>query len=453
MGRGFGRGGFPPRHMMMRPRFGPPPPFGMFGPRGPRGMGPRGMGPMMGPMGPPPRRDHPGGPPRGGRPPHKSFMVTHQSFDSMMAENHFGKAYEEVDDTELNAALLKKTQELTPSGDEQSTVQNLMTKVETVIEALILAPEGLNIPIDEIKTVGSYKKGTMMPGHPVADLVIVLKDTPGAADIENLSVKVQEKLQENTSGDDFPTQANEGGFNTTSNDGALVRVLVTTLPKKLLDIDTEKHIDVKLLEGALATIRHARWFEENASHTTVRALVRIFKDLKTRFDGLTGLTPWLIDLLSFNSATLPSNTRDPLPLNLAFRRALQLLSSGIFLPGSVGFIDPCESGQVRVHSGLTLEEQDALCATAQTLLRVLAHGGFNEVLGIEGHPNVAICTDITSWGGTIVTPGQAAYSKEEHEKETALLQQQQQQQQQQGSEEKKDEEKAEGEEDSAPMET
>jgi len=401
----------------MRPRFGPPPPFGMFGPRGPP-MGPR-MGPM-GPMGPPPPREHgPGGPPRR-PPPHKSFMVTHQSFDTMMAENHFGKAYEDVHDTELNAAILKKTQELTPSVTEQSLVQNLVTKVETVIEALILSSEGLNIPIDEIKTVGSYKKGTMLAGHPVADLVIVLKETPGAGDIENLSLKVQEKLKENTADDDFPTQANEGGFNTTSNDGALVRVLVTTLPKNLFEVDTEKHVDVKLLEGALATIRHARWFEENASHTTVRVLVRIFKDLKQRFEGLAGLSPWLIDLLSFNSATLPAKT-DPLAINLAFRRALQLLASGIFLPGSVGFIDPCESGQVRVHSVLSLEEQDALCGTAQTLLRVLSHGGFNEILGIEGYPPVALCTDITSWGGTIVTPGQPAYSKEEHEKESLLI--------------------------------
>jgi len=348
-------------------------------------------------------------------------MVTHQSFDTMMAETHFGKPHVEVDDTELNEALLKKTAELTPSVEEQSTVQNLVTKVETVIEALILAPDGLKIAIDEIKTVGSYKKGTMLAGHPVADLVIVLKDTPGAEDIEQLSVKVQEKLKENTPGDDFPTQANEGGFNTTSTDGALVRVLVTTLPKNLLEADKEKHVDVKLLEGALATIRHARWFEENASHTTVRVLVRIFKDLKTRYEGFSGLTPWLIDLLSFNSATLPANTRDPLAINVAFRRALQLLSSGIFLPGSVGFIDPCESGQVRVHSVLSLEEQDALCCTAQTVLRVLAHGGFNEILGVEGHPHVAICTDITSWGGTIVTPGSEAYNKEEHEKETAEL--------------------------------
>ena len=48
---------------------------------------------------------------------------------------------------------------------------------------------------------------------------------------------------------EFPTQANEGGFNTTSSERALVRVLVTTLPKNLFEVDAEKHIDAKLLEG------------------------------------------------------------------------------------------------------------------------------------------------------------------------------------------------------------
>ena len=38
----------------------------------------------------------------------------------------------------------------------------------------------------------------MLAGHPVADLVIVLKENPAPSDIENLSLKVQEKLKENT---------------------------------------------------------------------------------------------------------------------------------------------------------------------------------------------------------------------------------------------------------------
>ena len=40
-----------------------------------------------------------------------------------------------------------------------------------------------------------------------------------------------------------------------------------------------------------------------------------------------------------------------------FRRFLQLLSAGFFLPGSAGIVDPCEIG-VRVHTAMSLEEQD-----------------------------------------------------------------------------------------------
>lgn len=374
------------------------------GPYGPKGMyGPPMFGGMHMGRGPGPQR----------------FFVTHHSFDPLLADTHFGKGSDAADESEFSATLVKKTQELTPSTTEQSSVQNLVTKVETVVEALILSPDGLDIPVDEVRVVGSYKKGTLLAGHPVADLVVILKEVPTANNIETLASKVQEKLKSNTPTEDFPTQANEGGFNTTSTEGALVRVLVTTLPKNLFNVDPEKHVDVKLLEGALATIRHARWFEENASHTTVRVLVRLLKDLKKRFSGLAALTPWLIDLLAFKSATVPSNTRDPLPISVAFRRSLQLLAAGCFLPGSLGVVDPCESGQVRAHSVLGLEDQDLLCSTAQTLLRTLAHGAYNEILCCEGQVQVALDTDITSWGGTIVTPGQPAYNKEEHKKETA----------------------------------
>lgn len=39
------------------------------------------------------------------------------------------------------------------------------------------------------------------------------------------------------------------------------------------------------------------------------------------------------------------------------RRCLQMLAAGLFLPGSVGITDPCESGNFRVHTVMTLEQQ------------------------------------------------------------------------------------------------
>ena len=54
----------------------------------------------------------------------------------------------------------------------------------------------------------------------------------------------------------------------------------------------------------------------------------------------------------------------PLPIGTAFRRALQLLASGIFLPGSQSIGDPCEKAEPRIHTMLSLEAQVLLSSPA-----------------------------------------------------------------------------------------
>lgn len=85
------------------------------------------------------------------------------------------------------------------------------------------------------------------------------------------------------------------------------------------------------------------------------------------------------------------NNKQTLPIQIAYRRVIQLLAGGLFLPGSAGIIDPCETGNIRIQSLLSLEQQDLLCMTTQHLVRVMAHGGFIAVLnGNDSMPNLLL---------------------------------------------------------------
>ncbi|CAO2598978.1 Interleukin enhancer-binding factor 2, partial [Lemmus lemmus] len=302
-----------------------------------------------------------GGPGGGFRP-----FVPHIPFDFYLCEMAFPRVKPAPDETSFSEALLKRNQDLAPNSAEQQ--------------------------IEEVRQVGSYKKGTMTTGHNVADLVVILKILPT-----------------------FLTMlTNETGFEISSSD-ATVKILITTVPPNLRKLDPELHLDIKVLQSALAAIRHARWFEENASQSTVKVLIRLLKDLRIRFPGFEPLTPWILDLLG-HYAVMNNPTRQPLALNVAYRRCLQILAAGLFLPGSVGITDPCESGNFRVHTVMTLEQQDMVCYTAQTLVRILSHGGFRKILGQEGDASY-LASEISTWDGVIVTPSEKAYEKPPEKKE------------------------------------
>jgi len=366
-----------------------------------------------------------GGPPGPFRP-----FIPHIPFDLVQCENAFPRAKPAPEEKAFTDALLKRHTDLTPTSAEQASILALVTKVQGILDNLVIAPQGFEAAtLEEVRQVGSFKKGTMMAGHNKADIVVMFKTLPTKEAVTALGQKVTEELKsqepqedavpprkrtaQNTPKTVLTMLPNESGFEITSGE-ATVQCLITTIPPNLKKLDPELHLDGKLMNGRLAAIRHARWFEENGQHSSVKVLIRLLRDLKNRFDGLSPLTPWIIDLLA-HFAVVNNPTRQPLPINQAFKRAVQMLAAGFFLPGSVGITDPCEQGTIRVHTVMTLEQQDQVCFTAQTLLRVLSHGGYKQILGMEG--NASIASEMSVWDSVVVTPSDKAYEKPPEKKE------------------------------------
>ncbi|XP_050098807.1 interleukin enhancer-binding factor 2 homolog [Anopheles aquasalis] len=349
----------------------------------------------------------------------KTFLPRHP-FDLTLAEMAFPRVQPAQDDTVLTNALLKRSQDLTPTAQEQTAISNLVLKVQGVLDNIVIAPgDFTKCQLEEVRQVGSYKKGTMMAGSNVADIVIILKSFPTKDCAEALGKKVEENLQKSMQTEVVPTAEalslsySEKGFEIW-NSLAKVRCLIATLPQNMRKLEPEKHIDFKIIQSHLAAIRHTRWFEENAHHSTIKVLIRILKDLARRFEGFKPLNPWICDLLA-HSAIMNNPSRQALPVNVAFRRVFQLLASGLFVPGSAGITDPCEVGHFRVHTSMTLVQQDECCMTAQTLVRVLAHGGYKHILGFV--ENTTVAKEMSVWDGVVVSPMDPAYEKPSEKKE------------------------------------
>lgn len=342
-------------------------------------------------------------------------FIPHVPFDLVQCESAFPRTKPLQEEKPFSDAVLKRAQELTPTPQEQGAVLNLVTKISAVLDNLVVAPGNFEAAqLEEVRQVGSHKKGSMMTGHNVADIVVILKTLPTVEAVEVLGKKVVDDMKNAEPNEVLTMLPNDSGFEISSAD-ATVKVLITTIPPNLKKLDPELHLDGKIMNSHLCAIRHARWFEENAFHSSIKVLVRLVRDLRIRFEGMQPLTPWIMDLLC-HFAIMNNPARQPLPVHQAFRRVLQLLAAGFFLPGSAGIIDPCEQGTIRIHTVMTLEEQDQVCFTAQTLLRVLSHGGYKQILGLEGKAT-GIATEMSVWEGVVVTPSDKAYEKVEEKEE------------------------------------
>jgi len=144
-------------------------------------------------------------------------------------------------------------------------------------------------------------------------------------------------------------------------------------PKDVLDKE-------KCLQ-ALAALRHAKWFQARANHTTSCVIViRVLRDLCNNNPVFKPLSGWVVELLCEKSL---SSAPHPLGPGEAFRRVMEALASGIVLGGGAGVLDPCEKEKTDAAASLTLQERELLTAAAQQFVRMQAFRQLHKVLGVE----------------------------------------------------------------------
>lgn len=338
------------------------------------------------------------------------LLTHHVPFDFFQVENIFPRARNAPDEKVIVDALMYRAEELCPSEHEHSIIFKLVTNATKILQVLSLTTNSfVQVQTEEVFRIGSFAMGTILSGHGIADIVLVLKSLPTIEAIHAVTQKLMEGLQAADVSKRYSSSRTERGIDISSQDAA-VKILLTTVETNLPNADPNLHIGKGLMESHHTAVSHAKWFEENAFHDNVKILVRLLRDLRNRFDGLKPLSPWLICLLS-HYCVMNNPDRQPLAINIAFKRSLQLLSSGFFLLSSTGVIDPCETGHVRAHMVMSPAEQDQVCYTSQTLLRIYGHGGYKHVLGLERSLNIV--GDATVWNGVTVTPSDKAFDKKD----------------------------------------
>ncbi|CAF1408032.1 unnamed protein product [Adineta steineri] len=315
-------------------------------------------------------------------------------FDFLNLPEAFPSIKQLFDDPILTAIIMERIQQITPAAADSFALMNFGSVIRQKLDILVLSPSSFTAcQVSEVRDVGSYKHNTIINpsiGSQIpltSDLVVVLKTLPTREAIDQLGNRLKQDLQSEI--ELLSIRSTDYGLSL-ENGNMAVHVLLTTLPTNWQSLDSSLHLDRTICKQNFYAIKHAKWVDEVCIHPSNKLLVRLLKDLRQRFNGLEPLNPWLINLLAHHCVTNNNNSTEQLPPSYAFKRALQLLSSGLFLPGSNGLYDPINDTYTNLSRPkpiMTLEEQDRLCYTSQTLLRALAiHPKY--VLGTENGPDI-----------------------------------------------------------------
>lgn len=243
------------------------------------------------------------------------------------------------------------------------------------------------------------------------DIALIIDTLPTHETVGQVSRQILAKMKEaGNYQDGLLLNSADYGFDIMIGDKT-VAVWLTIPFERLPELCPGTHISPELCQLAQRAIKHTQWYastvqDSDTDTSDAPFVTRVFRDMIQRYPGFQSLNKWVSDLLVAHCIMNNPRIEETGKLSSAkvMRRLLQLLASGIFLPHSVGLSDPTEQGY-RVHQDWSQSDMDAVCYTAQTILRIWSHGGHGAVLGLEQKPNLT--NEMSVWNEIVVTPSES----------------------------------------------
>ncbi|XP_014670630.1 PREDICTED: zinc finger RNA-binding protein-like [Priapulus caudatus] len=255
-----------------------------------------------------------------------------------------------------------------------------------------------------VMRVGILAKGLLLHGSLRVELVLLCRDKPTRNLLDRI-VEILPKQLAAVTEEKYEVKRclADAGFTIVSTTDGLEACVVVTLTSQVMRDSSEstavvagagggepvkqEHQDVldrqKCLE-ALASLRHAKWFQARASGLQSCVIViRIMYDLCQRVPAWSRLRTWAMELLCEKCVASGGPNQSP---GDALRRIFEAIASGILLPGGPGLVDPCEKDPVDAAGSLTNQEREEITTSAQHALRLMAFRQISKLLGMDPLP-------------------------------------------------------------------
>ncbi|KAF7220555.1 interleukin enhancer-binding factor 3 homolog isoform X2 [Nothobranchius furzeri] len=248
-----------------------------------------------------------------------------------------------------------------------------------------------------VMRVGLVAKGLLLKGDLDLELVLLCRDKPTVTLLKKVSENLVTQLKTFTEDKYVVTQNIREASIIIKNTKELPLTLTIHLTSPLVREEVEKTstgdtlsvidppdvLDRHKCLTALASLRHAKWFQARANGLRSCVIViRILRDLCTRVPTWSPLRGWPMELIC--EKAIGTGNR-PMGAGEALRRVLECLASGILMAD--GIYDPCEKEPTDAIGHLDQQQREDITASAQHALRLSAFGQLHKVLGMDPLPS------------------------------------------------------------------